>query len=160
MILRSIAAAALALASASAAIGPQIVFTTRGQLDSPIVISSFAESKVYGFDAVMLRNDGSAPVTAVQFVVTFRTDSGDEVAEERRFAVELLSHETKRVTVDLGHIEGLRQKIKSALDSKALAVLSLKLVEFRNGESWRPGGPIEGTPVQGVDVPFQPLRKK
>ena len=133
-------AAALSLAS-----DPELAFTTRNFFDCPVAISSFAQSKVYGFESVRLENDGDAPVTAVELTVTLRTDAGDEVAEERRVAAELLPHDAKKVIADLGHVQGLGQKVKSARQEKGLAILTVKLVEFADGTSWQPKR-VEGVP--------------
>ncbi len=140
-------AAALALAS-----DPELAFTTRNSFDCPVAITSFEQSKVYGFESLRLRNDGDASVAAVELTVTLRTEAGDEVAEERRVAVELPPHDAKRVIADLGHVEGLGQKLKSARLEKGLAILTVKLVEFADGTSWQPKGPVQG-------VPEMPLRK-
>jgi hypothetical protein len=135
-------AAALAVAS-----DPGVAFTTRNPIDCPVSISSFAQSKVYGFESVRLQNDADAPVTAVEFTVTLRTDAGDEIAEERRVAADLPPHDAKKVVADLGHVQGLGQKVKSARQEQGLAILTVKLVEFADGTLWQPKGPIEGIPA-------------
>jgi hypothetical protein len=132
---------ALALAS-----DPDIAFTTRNPFDCPVSISSFAQSKVYGFESVRLKNDGDASVAAVELTVTLRTDSGDEVAEERRVAAELQPHDAKSVIADLGHVQGLGQKVQSARQQKGMAILTVKLVEFADGSIWQPKEPVQGIP--------------
>jgi hypothetical protein len=134
-------ATALALAS-----DPELAFTTRNPFDCPVAISSFEQSKVYGFESVRLQNDGDASVTAVELTVTLRTDTGDEVAEERRVTAELAPHDAKKVIADLGHVQGLGQKIKSARQEKGLAILTVKLVEFADGTLWQPKEPVQGVP--------------
>ncbi len=142
-------AATLALAS-----DPELAFTSRNPFDCPVSISSFAQSKVYGFESVRLQNDGDASVTAVDLTVTLRTDLGDEVAEERRVAAELGPHDAKTAVADLGHVQGLGQKLKSARQEKGLAILTVKLVEFADGTLWQPGEPVEGVPaVKPPSVP-------
>src|SRR5580658_5252461 len=143
-------AAALALAS-----DPDIAFTTRNSFDCPVSISSFAQSKVYGFESVKLKNDGDASVTAVELTVTLQTDAGDEVAEERRVAAELQPHDTKSVVADLGHMQGLGQKVKSARQEKGMAILTVKLVEFADGTLWRPKEPVQGIPELPVGIPLR-----
>jgi hypothetical protein len=139
-------AAALALAS-----DPELAFTTRNPFDCPVAISSFAQSKVYGFESVRLKNDGDAAVTAVELTVTLRTDAGDEVAEERRVAAELPPHDAKSVVADLGHKQGLGQKVKQ----KGLAILTVKLVEFADGTLWQPKDPVQGIPEMPVGIPLR-----
>ncbi len=51
---------------------PELAFTTRNPFDCPVAISSFAQSKVYGFESVRLENDGDAPIAAVELTVTLR----------------------------------------------------------------------------------------
>jgi hypothetical protein len=133
-------AAALALAS-----DPELAFTTRNPFDCPVAISSFAQSKVYGFESVKLENEGDIAVAAVELTVTLRTDAGEEVAEERRVAAELAPHDAKKVVADLGHVQGLGQKVKLARQEKGLAILTVKLVEFADGTLWQPK-PVEGIP--------------
>lgn len=99
-------------AALTLAADPEVAFTSSNPFDSPVVISSFAQSKVYGFESVKLQNDGDIPVTAVELTVTLRTDAGDEVAEERRVAADLAPHDTKPVVADLGHVQGLAQKVR------------------------------------------------
>jgi hypothetical protein len=140
-------AATLALAS-----DPDLAFTTRNTFDCPVAISSFAQSKVYGFESVRLENDGDAAVAAVELTVTLRTDAGEEVAEERRVAAELAPHDAKRVIADMGHVEGLGQKVRAARQEKGLAILTVKLVEFADGTLWQPKEPVQG--IQEI-----PLRK-
>jgi hypothetical protein len=138
------------------ALAQQLAFSTRGDLTSPIRISSVTESKVYGFDSVVVTNDSDQPVAAIRLVVKL----GADVVEERRFPVELLPHDARRVTADLGHISSLRQKLGAGHEAKGLAVLSVKQVEFQNGASWDAGEPVEGIPVQGVDAPWAPGRRR
>jgi hypothetical protein len=141
MRLLTLVAAALALVSE-----PDLAFTTRNLFDCPVAISSFAQSKVYGFESVKLQNDEDTSVTAVELTVTLRTASGDEIAEERRVAAELPPHETKSVVADLGHIQGLGQRVKSARQEKGLAILTVNLVEFADGTLWQPKDPVQGVP--------------
>ncbi len=136
----------LILIAAAMALAPDPELRSRpATLRLPVAISSFAQSKVYGFESVRLENDGDAAVTAVELTVTLRTDAGEEVAEERRVAAELPPHDAKRVIADLGHVQGLGQKVKSARQEKGLAILTVKLVEFADGTVWQPK-PVEGIP--------------
>jgi len=143
-------AAALALAS-----DPDLAFTSRNPFDCPVAISSFAQSKVYGFESVRLQNDGDASVIAVELTVTLRTDAGDEVAEERRVAVELPPHDAEKVVADLGHVQGLGQKVKSERQGKGLAILTVKLVEFADGTLWQPKEPVQGIPALPLEIPLR-----
>jgi hypothetical protein len=143
-------AAVLVLAS-----GPELAFTTRNPFDCPVSLASFVQSKVYGFESVRLENDGDAPITAVELTVTLRTDAGDEVTEERRVPAELQPHDAKKVVADLGHMEGLGQKVKSAGFGKGLVILTVKTVEFADGTLWQPK-PVEG--IREVPPPSRPRK--
>jgi hypothetical protein len=150
----NLAALFLLLAGSWPVLGQQVAFTTRSFIESPIVLSSFAQSKVFGFETVMLMNDGDVPVTAVRLQVAFRTLEGDEIVEDRRFAVELRPRETKRTLVDLGHIQALQQKLTHGRDAtRGLAILSVRMVEFGDGTSWQPGLPVARDPLQPAAIP-------
>lgn len=140
--------AVLALASSAGALCQQVAFTTRNLLDCPVEISSFAGSKAYGFESVVLRNEGDRTLAAVYLQVAFRNGPEDEVVEERRVDVEIEPHGSKRANADLGHAEGLRLKAKSAREEKTLAILSVKRVEFTDGTGWESKGPVEGVPIE------------
>jgi hypothetical protein len=144
-IYRLTAATAL-LAACTSLFGQQVAFTLRGRLDCPIVISSFEQSKAFGFETVVLRNEGQRPITAVRLQITLQTETGEEIADERRVSVELQPRDTRRVAVDLGYVEGLRQKARSDRQEKALAILTLNSVEFEDGSSWQPNEPVKGIP--------------
>jgi len=138
---------ALLVLGAEALSAGEPAFTTRVSLDSPVTVSSFTESKVYGFESVLIENEGQDAVSAVQLVVTFRTASGDQVADERRFAVEIAPRTSKRIIVDLGHKEGLRQKMKPGPESQALAILTVKAAEFAGGRLWKADAPLTLDPL-------------
>jgi hypothetical protein len=61
---------------------------------------------------------------------------------KRRVAVALPPHDAKSVVADLGHVQGLGQKVKQ----KGLAILTVKLVEFADGTLWQPSEPVQGIP--------------
>jgi hypothetical protein len=144
-----LAAAALVLAGTLIASDQKaaetVAFTIRNSFDCPITISSFAQSKAYGFEYVMLRNEGDVAVTAADLLVTLRTDGGDETVEERRISVDIAARDMKRVAADLGHVEGLGQKVKSARREQGLAILTVTSLEFADGSLWQPR-PTEGAP--------------
>jgi hypothetical protein len=115
----------------------EIAFTSRTYIHSPVLISSVAASKDFGFDSVTLRNDGPDTIGAIHFQIAFRTPEGDETAGERRVVVSLAPRESKRVAIGLAQIEGLRQKAESAHLASALVILTIESVEFENGSVWK-----------------------
>lgn len=146
----------LLLAISTPARGQQIAFTFRNLIDCPITISSFLETKAYGFESVVLRNDVDRPVTAVYLRVAMRTESGDEVVEDRRVDIFLEPHDTKRAMTGLGHVEGLRVKARSLHRERAIAILSVKLIEYDDRTSWQPAGSVEGIPGEDSTPPPLP----
>jgi hypothetical protein len=139
-----------------AAFGQQLAFTSRADLQSPVVIDSVLSSKDFGFESVALRNEGPEAISAVHFRIVFRTDAGDEVADERRVGVSIDPHDGKTARIGLGEVTGLRLLARSRKQALALVILIVDAVEFRDGGEWRPEEPQSGIPV--IDVPIQ-LRK-
>ena len=131
------------------AFSQELAFTSRTYLQSPVVMSSMAESKEFGFDSVLLRNDGVAAVSAVHFKLTFRTGDREELADKRRVSVNLEPRDSRRLVLGLGDVTGLRQLAKSRKQTEALVVLTIESVEFADGSEWRQ------TEQQG-GVPFDP----
>ncbi len=74
---------------------------------------------------------------AIHFQITFRTGAGDEIADERRVAVNLDPRDSKRLVVGLAQIEGLRQQASSRKQPAALAILTIESVEFQDGGEWK-----------------------
>lgn len=137
----------------------QVAFTSRAYVQSPVLMSSIEASKEYGFDSVMLRNDGPAAITAVHFRIMMRAGTDEEVADERRVAVRLDAWQSKRVTISLGHAEGLRQQAKSRKQAAALAILTIESVEFEDGGEWRQTEQKGGNPFDPVvDPPVKPRK--
>ena len=143
----------LALTNCGIAFTQQIAFSSRAVLQSPVVVISFQQSKEFGFDSVVLRNDGRDPVRAVHFRLTWRagTETDEELADERRIAVTLGPTVSKQVTIGLGDLEGLRQLVKSRKKTAATIILTIQAVEFEDGQEWR------NTEQHGVplDIPLQ-----
>jgi hypothetical protein len=147
---------AMALFLTATGFGQQLAFTSRADLQSPVVIDSVLSSKEYGFESVALRNEGPDAISAVSFRIVFRTDAGDEVADERRVGVSIDPHDGKTARIDLGEVTGLRQLAKSRKQAAALVILTVESVEFRDGGEWKPKEPQSGVP--SIDVPIQPRK--
>jgi hypothetical protein len=131
----------------------QLAFTSRAYVQSPVTMSSMQDSKEFGFDSVVLRNDGPAAITAVHFKTVLKAGNDpatvEEVADERRMAVSLDPRDSKRVVVGLGQVEGLRQLAKSRKHEAALVILTIESVEFDAGAEWH-------QTEQKGDVPLDP----
>jgi hypothetical protein len=135
--MRGTIALGLAL-SGVAAFCQQVAFTSRTYLQSPVSIVSVEASKEFGFDSVVLRNDGTAAIRAVRFRVTLQAAGAvDEIADDRRVPVSLQPRDTRRVVLGLGHIQGLKQQAKSRKQESALAIITVETVEFEAGGEWK-----------------------
>lgn len=130
----------------------QLAFTSREYIRSPVFLSSIESSREFGFESVVIRNDGLDAISAVHFKITLRTGSDDEVADERRVVVSIEHAATRRVVLELGHVEGLKQLVRSRKQATALAILTVEQVEFEDGHEWRQAGQQEGVPL---DVPLR-----
>ena len=145
---------AVLIGTCGAAFSQQLAFTSRAYVQSPVVITSVEGSKEFGFDSVVIRNDGPAAIGAVHFQITLRTAAGDEIADERRVAVGIEPRETKRVVVDLAQKDGLKQQARSRKQESALVILTIESVEFQNGSEWKQTERDSGTPFD----PVQPAK--
>jgi hypothetical protein len=152
---RSLTVVFLLALSAIVASAQQIAFTSRAHLTCPVAILAFDESKAFGFDSVVLRNDSEQPLDAVRLKVLFRTEAGDELVDGGRIVVHLEPKESKRVSIGLGQIVALRQKAKASRQTAALAVISVETVERSDGSVWSDSGPAQGE----APVPDIPLLK-
>jgi hypothetical protein len=152
--------ALLAALNCGTAFGQQVAFTSRTYVQSPVVITSVEASKEFGFDSVVLRNDAPNAISAVHFQVTFRTDAGDEIAEERRVPMSLESRDSQRVPVGLAGVEAFKQQAKSRKVESALVILAIESVEFEDGGEWKQTERDRGTPIDPVNKPTELQRKK
>jgi len=89
----------------------------------------------------------------------FHSDAGDEVADERRAAVDVDARDTRRFAVGLGQIEGLRQLARSRRQSSALAILTIESVEFADGSEWKQSEREQGAPIDPLRPAEKPGRK-
>jgi hypothetical protein len=152
----------LAAMNCGTAFGQQLAFTSRTYVQSPVIITSAEPSKEFGFDSVVLRNDGPSAISAVHFQITFRTGAGDEIADERRVAVSLDSRDTKRIVVGLAQIEGLKQQAQSRKQESALVILTIESIEFQDGGEWKQTERDRGTTIDPLvkEPELRPQRGK
>ncbi len=120
------------------ALAQQVAFTSRNYVQSPVSIAWVESSKDFGFEAVGLRNDGISAISAVKFQITVRAEGADdEVADERRVAVNLEPRDSKKVAIGMGGVEGLKQRAKSRKQDAALVIITIEAVEFADGSEWK-----------------------
>jgi hypothetical protein len=134
----------------------QLAFTSRAYLQSPMIVESIESSKDYGFESVMVRNDAPETVIAVRLQVTLHSVTGDEIADERRVPVQVYPRETKRISVGMAQIKGLKDRLRSYRQDDGLAILTIEALEFRDGTEWK------RPPIETTDAPTKPasLQKK
>jgi hypothetical protein len=135
------------------AFSQQLAFTSCTYVQSPVVITSVEGSKEFGFDSLVLRNDGSNAISAVHFQITLRTSAGDEIADERRIMVSLEPRDSKRLVVGLAQIEGLREQAKYRKQESVLLILTIESVEFEDGGEWKQTERDGGIPLDPVNAP-------
>lgn len=146
----------LAALNSGTAFSQEVAFTSRTYLQSPVVIASVMPSKEFGFDSIVLRNDGRNTISAIHFQVTFRTSAGDEIADERRVAVNLEPRESRERVVALGQIEGLMQQARARRQESALVILTIESVEFQDGGEWKQTERDSGVPFDPVHPQREP----
>jgi hypothetical protein len=132
----------------------ELAFTSRTYLRCPVVITSVEHSTAYGFDSVVLLNDGSSPISAVHFQITLRAGGEDEIIDERRVAVNIDPRDSKRLTIELARIEAIRQRAKSREQASALVIITIESVEFQDGGVWKEterNGGVHYDPVRAVE---------
>jgi hypothetical protein len=132
----------------------QLAFTSRTHLQSPVIIESIESSRDYGFESLVLRNDAPNVVIAVRFLITLHSRSGDEVADDRRVPVQVNPRETKRITLGMAQIKGLKDQLRSYRQDDGLAILTIEALEFRDGTEWK-----RPTSVN-TDLPTEPALRK
>lgn len=137
--MRALCIAALFAAAASAA-SPYLVFTTRTHPRCPIAISSIAQSKETGFQAMTFHNDSEIAIHSVRLRVTFVADSKEEMAETADLSVMLDPRQDKRVDVGLGRIRELTQRAGSA--RFATVILFVDSIQFSDGTQWKSDEPV------------------
>ena len=147
-------AALLTLLVASSAFAQHVSFSSRAYVLSPVTLVSFDSSKEYGFDSLTIRNDGAQAIVAVHVQMIFRSEAGDEVADERRVQADVDPRDTRRFAVGMGQIEGLKQLARSRGQSSALAILTIESVEFADGSEWKQTERERGAPID----PLKPAK--
>jgi len=141
------------LLAGATAFAQQISFTSQVYVLSPVAITDIEVSAEFGFDSVSLRNDAAQAISAVHFLVTFRSEAGEEPAEERRVTVSIGPRETRSFPISLGHLEGLKQLARTRRQTTALAILTVESVEFADGSEWKQSERDHGAPIDPVIKP-------
>ena len=133
-----------------AAHGQHLVFTMVTPATAPLMISSVASSRDYGFQSLTLLNDSDKTIESVLFRVTI---DGELVDGGRVFAV-LQPGETKGVNVFLGRMTALLQRARELKLAVARAIVTVDSVDFSDGVQWnRDEQAAQDIPARPTPVP-------
>jgi len=131
----------------------RVVFTMLTAPTCPVLASAPEQSKDFGFQTVLFRNDAEKPLQSVYLTVTFytaKTRDREEIVDSGHVYLNLGPGEMKRIDVFLGRIQALLQKMKSIREEVAWAKLFVSGAEFTDGSRWEMDKPPEGVPAQEI----------
>ncbi|PWU03442.1 MAG: hypothetical protein C5B51_19030 [Terriglobia bacterium] len=143
---------AFALVS-SLAHAERLVFTMLTPPTCPVFASAPEQSKDFGFQSVLFRNDSDKVIQIVRLTVTFYTAKSrdrEEVVDSGHVYMALDPGEQKRMDVFLGRIEALTQKVKSTGQEVAWVKLFISSTDFSDGTRWEESPLNHGVPEQPV----------
>jgi len=128
----------------------RLVFTLLTSPTCPVFASAHEQSKDYGFQSLLFRNDSDKPIQTLYLTVTFytaKTRDREEVVDSGHIYLTLEPGEQKRLDVFLGRIRALTQKANSAGQEVAWVKLFIDSAEFSDGSRWEASPPSEGIPI-------------
>ena len=117
----------------------RLVFTMLTWPTCPVLASAAEQSKDFGFQSVLFRNDSEKSIHALYLTVTFYTAKSrerEEAVDSGHVYIELEPGEEKRLDVFLARTEALNQKAKSAGQDVAWVKLFIDSAEFADGSRW------------------------
>jgi hypothetical protein len=137
----------------------QVVFTMLTSPTCPVMAMAPEQSKDFGFQSVLFRNDSHKSIQAVYLTVTFYTTKSrerepEEVVDSSHIYIELGPGEEKRLDVFLGKIQALKQKLKSSGQQVAWAKLFVDSAEFSDGSRWS----MNDAPKEPADTPVNAVK--
>jgi len=130
-----------------------IVFTMRTHPSCPVLISSVASSRDFGFQTVSLLDDSPKAIDSMILTVVLTVGLREEVVDGGRAFVKLQPGDRKNVEVFLGRLQALRQRAQNLHLAETRAIVYVDSVDFADGTRWDDHEPLVGP---GGD---QPLRK-
>jgi hypothetical protein len=140
---------ALVLLACCCAHAQHLYFTVLTHPGCPVEISEVKESKDFGFQSVIFRNDVGKPVESVHLRVTFGAPGEiEELVDSGHIYISLISGDSKRQDVFLARRTALSQKAQSDHVEIARAVLSVESVEFVDGTRWEIQPAVVNDPVR------------
>lgn len=142
--------AALGLLLGSSQAYPQhVFFTMLTPASSPLVISSVASSRDFGFQSLTLTNDSDKAIESVRLKVVLTVPkSSDEWVDGGRVFVHLEPGARQQIDAFLGRIRALTQRARELKLNLARAIVTVESVDFSDGTQWTGGPPTQDIPVQ------------
>lgn len=134
-----------------------IYFTTLTPPTCPVVLEQLTESKDFGFQSALFRNDSSQIVESVHLKVTLSSaQRPEEIVDSGHIYIAIEPGERKSQDLFLGRVQALNQRAKSDHLNVARAMISVESVEFADGSRWNVDGPVVFDPIE----PARPLPPK
>ena len=133
---RGLAAVLGLLCGSALAQAQHLVFTMRTHPNCPVVISSVASSRDFGFQTLSLLGDSDKEIESIYLTVVLTTDSQEEVVDGGRVFARLGPGERKTVDAFLGRMQALTARAKELKLPAARAIVFADSVEFTDGTRW------------------------
>jgi hypothetical protein len=128
---------AVVLLACCCAQAQHLYFTILTHPGCPVEISEIKESKDFGFQSVIFRNDVGKPVESVRLRVTFGAPGEmEQIVDSGHIYITLESGESRRQDVFLARRTALVQKAEADHFEVARGILSVESVEFVDGTRW------------------------
>ena len=143
------------IVAAMAAHGQHLVFTMVTPASCPIVISSVASSRDFGFQSLTLLNDSNKTIESIRFKVSFAA-ARDQVADGGHVFAKLEPGEKKSVDVFLGRRTALVQVARELKLDIARAIVTVEAVDYVDGTQWTGDPPIEDLPIRPLPIRPEP----
>jgi|SRR5579862_9042833 len=128
-----------------------LVFTMLTSPTCPVLITAAQQSRDFGFQSVLFRNDSYQSIQSVSLTVTFHAAEreNDEIVDSSRVYLDLQPGEEKRLDVFLARIEALLQKTRAEGKDVVWVTLFADSADFADGTRWD----MHPTPQDTSDVP-------
>lgn len=125
-----------------------IYFTTLTPPTCPIVLEGLTQSKDFGFQSALFRNDSSQVVESVHLKVTLSSaQRPEQIVDSGHIYIAMEPGDRKSQDVFLGRMQALNQRAKFDHLEIARAMISVESVEFADGSRWNVDGPVVFDPL-------------
>jgi hypothetical protein len=153
---RSLFAGAGLLFTAVLAHAQHIYFTMLTPPTCPVAIEALTQSKDFGFQSALFRNESRQSVESVHLRVTLSSSRAPEqIVDSGHIYIALEPGDRRSQDIFLGRMQSLNQRAKFDHLEIARAMISVESVEFADGSRWSVDGPVVFEPVEPPG-PFPP----